>query len=144
MNRVLIDTDILSYYFKGDELVVKNFEKYLQTYDLLEISLLTYYEITSGLLAKNALKQLNIFDDFVAGNIVIPVTEKSARISSELYSVLRQNGNIVDDIDLLIAGVAIENDMILVTNNENHFARIPGLKIQNWKKQNADLTGADL
>jgi len=144
MNRVLIDTDILSYYFKGDELVVKDFEKYLQTYDLLEISLLTYYEITSGLLAKNALKQLNIFDDFVAGNIVIPVTEKSARISSELYSVLRQNGNIVDDIDLLIAGVAIENDMILVTNNENHFSRIPGLKIQNWKKQNADLTGADL
>jgi len=42
MNRVLIDTDILSYYFKGDELVVKDFEKYLQTYDLLEISLLTY------------------------------------------------------------------------------------------------------
>lgn len=144
MNRVLIDTDILSYYFKGDELVVKNFEKYLQTYDLLEISILTYYEITSGLLAKNAIKQLNIFDDFVTGNIVIPVTEKSARISSELYSVMRQNGNIVDDMDLLIAGVAIENDMILVTNNENHFARIPGLKIQNWKKQNADLTGADL
>lgn len=55
MNRVLIDTDILSYYFKGDELVVKNFEKYLQTYDLLEISILTYYEITSGLLAKNAI-----------------------------------------------------------------------------------------
>lgn len=108
MNRVLIDTDILSYYFKGDELVVKNFEKYLQTYDLLEISILTYYEITSGLLAKNAIKQLNIFDDFVTGNIVIPVTEKSARISSELYSLLRQNGNIVDDIDLLIAGVAIE------------------------------------
>lgn len=134
MNRVLIDTDILSYYFKGDELVVKNFEKYLQVYELLEISLLTYYEITSGLLAKNALKQLSIFDDFVVGNIVIPVTEKSARISSELYSVLRQNGNIVDDIDLLIAGVAIENDMILVTNNENHFARIPGLNIQNWKK----------
>ena len=134
MNRVLIDTDILSYYFKGDEIVVKNFEKYLQVYDLLEISLLTYYEITSGLLAKNALKQLSIFDDFVVGNIVIPVTEKSARISSELYSVLRQNGNIVDDIDLLIAGVAIENDMILVTNNENHFSRIPGLNIQNWKK----------
>jgi len=134
MNRVLIDTDIISYYFKGDELVVKNFEKYLQIYDLLEISLLTYYEITSGLLAKNALKQLNIFDDFIADNIVIPVTEKSARISSELYSLLRQNGNIFDDIDLLIAGVAIENDMILVTNNENHFAIIPGLKIQNWKK----------
>jgi tRNA(fMet)-specific endonuclease VapC len=34
----------------------------------------------------------------------------------------------------LIAGVAIENEMILVTNNENHFGRIPGLSIDNWKK----------
>ena len=30
MNRVLIDTDILSYYFKGDNIVIKNFDKYLQ------------------------------------------------------------------------------------------------------------------
>lgn len=134
MDRALVDTDILSYYFKGDEIVVKKFEQYLDKFDLIEISLITYYEIVSGLLAKNALKQLSVFDDFVNDNIVIPVTEKSARISSELYSTLRQNGNIIDDIDLLIAGVAIENDMILVTNNEKHFARIPGLEISNWKK----------
>jgi len=38
----------------------------------------------------------------------------------------------VDDIDLLIAGIAIENEMILVTNNEKHFRRIPDLKIENW------------
>jgi len=65
-NRALIDTDILSYYFKGDKNVVRNFENYL------------------------------------------------------------------DDIDLLIAGVAIENDMVLVTNNEKHFQRIPDLNIENW------------
>ncbi len=52
MNRVLIDTDILSYYFKGDEIVVEHFEHYLQYYDLIEISLISYYEIVSGLLAK--------------------------------------------------------------------------------------------
>jgi len=134
MNRVLVDTDILSYYFKGDEIVVENFEKYLLHYVLIEISLITYYEIVSGLLAKKASKQLSIFDDFVNENLVLPMTEKSARISSEIFSTLRQKGNIVDDIDLLIAGIAIENNMILVTNNEKHFGRIPGLKIENWKK----------
>jgi len=133
MNRALIDTDILSYYFKGDEIVVRNFESYLQYYDLIEISLITYYEIIGGLLAKNALKQLTIFEEFVAENLVLPMSEKSAKISAELYSTLRQSGNIVDDIDLLIAGIAIENDMILVTNNESHFKKIPGLKIENWK-----------
>ncbi|ACF42746.1 type II toxin-antitoxin system VapC family toxin [Pelodictyon phaeoclathratiforme] len=135
MNRVLVDTDILSYYFKGDQVVVGNFEKYLQQYDLIEISLITYYEIVGGLLAKSALKQLTVFEDFVVENIVLPMTDKSAKISAELYSLLRQTGKIIDDIDLLIAGIAIENDMTLVTNNESHFGRISGLRIENWKKQ---------
>ncbi len=135
MNRTLIDTDILSYYFKGDKTVVKNFEMYLQHYDFIEISIITYYEISGGLLAKNALKQLGIFEDFVIDNPVIPLTDSSAKISAKLYAELRQSGKIVDDIDLLIAGVAIDNDMVLVTNNEKHFQRIPGLKIENWSKK---------
>ena len=135
MNRVLIDTDILSYYFKGDSDVVRNFSNYLDQHELIEISLVTQYEITSGLLANNALKQLAVFQDFVSENIVLPLTEKSVKISAELYSSLRQSGNTVDDIDLLIAGVAIENELTLVTNNENHFGLIPGLKIENWKKR---------
>ena len=134
MNRVLIDTDILSYYFKGDKKVVENFELYLQNNELIEISIITYYEILGGLLAKNALKQLGVFEEFVVDNLVIPMTDNSAKISAELYSTLRQSGKIVDDIDLLIAGIAIDNDLTLITNNENHFNRIPGLKINNWKK----------
>ena len=85
-------------------------------------------------MAKNAFKQLSIFEEFVSENIIIPLSEKSVRISAEIYSTLRQSGTIIDDIDLLIAGVAIENEMTLVTNNDSHFSRIPGLRINNWKK----------
>lgn len=134
MKRVLIDTDILSYFFKGDKNVVSNFETYLQHYNLIEISIITYYEIAGGLLAKKALKQLSIFEAFIADNSVIPMTESSAKISAELYSTLRQSGKMLDDIDLLIAGIAIDNELTLVTNNEGHFNRIPGLKIENWLK----------
>lgn len=135
MNRVLIDTDILSYYFKGDEIVIQNFNNYLKNFALIEISLITYYEIVSGLMAKDALKQLDIFYEFIDENLVIPMTENSSKISSELYSILRKTGKVLDDIDLFIAGIAIENEMVLVTNNEKHFSRISNLKIQNWKKQ---------
>ena len=133
MNRALIDTDILSYYFKGDHIVNQNFEKYLKTFDLIEISLITYYEIVSGLLAKKAFKQLKIFEEFASENLVLPMTEKSAKISAELYSGLKQTGKTVDDIDLFIAGIALENNLVLVTNNENHFKKIKQLKIENWK-----------
>jgi tRNA(fMet)-specific endonuclease VapC len=135
MNRVLVDTDILSYFFKGDTIVVQNFNNYLRHFDLIEISLITYYEIISGLMAKDSLKQLEIFYDFVKGNLIVPMTEDSAKISSELYSFLRKTGNTIDDIDLFIAGIAIENEMVLATNNEKHFGRIPKLSIQNWKNQ---------
>ena len=135
MNRALIDTDILSYYFKGDPIVVGNFQKYLAQYDIIEISLITYYEIMSGLSYKSALKQLEIFSDFVTENIVIPATEESCKISSDIYSDLRIKGELIDDIDLLIAGIAIENELTLVTNNTNHFGRIKDLKLENWKNK---------
>lgn len=135
MNRALIDTDILSYYFKGDPIVVGNFQKYLAQYDIIEISLITYYEIMSGLSYKSALKQLEIFNDFVTENIVIPATEESCKISSDIYSDLRIKGELIDDIDLLIAGIAIENELTLVTNNTNHFSRIKDLHLENWKNK---------
>lgn len=132
MKRALIDTDILSYYFKGNPKVIGRFESYLGIFDSIEICIITYYEITSGLLAKKAFRQLQVFEQFVDENKIISLTEKSSKISAELYASLRQTGNQVDDIDLLIAGVAIENDMVLVTNNEKHFGRILNLKIENW------------
>lgn len=85
-------------------------------------------------MAKNAFKQLNVFEEFLSTNIILPLTRKSVKISSSIYSKLRQAGIPVDDIDLLIAGVAIENEMTLVTNNDKHFSRITGIEIENWKK----------
>lgn len=134
MNKALIDTDILSYYLKGNKDVIIHFEEYLNKYNVLEISIITYYEIVSGLQAKNALKQLSVFEDFVAENNVLPLTKKSTQISAKIYGELRKVGNTVDDIDLLIAGIAIENKLTLITNNSSHFGRIPKLKTDNWKK----------
>jgi tRNA(fMet)-specific endonuclease VapC len=53
-------------------------------------------------------------------------------LSSEIYASLRKKGNPLDDIDILIAGIAIENKNILVTGNATHFGRIKGLNIEDW------------
>ena len=60
MNRALIDTDILSYYFRGDEKVKKNFRDYLKFFDKIETSIITHYEIVGGLLAKRCQKATQI------------------------------------------------------------------------------------
>jgi tRNA(fMet)-specific endonuclease VapC len=38
------------------------------------------------------------------------------------------------DADIMIASIAIANNLTLVTNNEKHFNRISQLKIENWLK----------
>ena len=138
MNRTLIDTDILSYYLKADATVKRNFRTYLDLFEEIETSIITHYEIMGGLLAKNAKKQLGFYESFILQNSIVPLTEQSVDISAALYGKLKRTGKIVDNIDLLIAGIAIENGMTLVTNNEKHFARlteISNLKIENWKSK---------
>lgn len=37
-----------------------------------------------------------------------------------------------DEFDLLIGVTAVENNLILVTDNGKHFTDIDGIKMENW------------
>jgi tRNA(fMet)-specific endonuclease VapC len=130
----LVDTDILSFYFKGDQKVVNKFRDYLREFDVINISIITYYEILGGLKFKNAERQIKEFEEFVANNTIIHISEESAKISGDVYADLRQKGITIGTSDILIAGIAIENELTLITNNERHYESIEVLKIENWKK----------
>ena len=38
----------------------------------------------------------------------------------------------IGDMDMFIAATALEEDLIVVTGNTDHFSRIEGLKVENW------------
>ncbi len=132
MKPVLIDTDILSMFFRGNTAVIAQFAAYLQQHPTIQISIITYYEIVSGLRHRNAERQIESFLRFTSQNTVLPLTEQSVTIAAESYAKLRAQGTPIDDIDLLIAGVAIANDLVLVTHNQRHFGRIEGLTLEDW------------
>jgi predicted nucleic acid-binding protein len=53
-----------------------------------------------------------------------PIVEIFARVRSDL----RRVGQLIPDMDLLIAATAMHHDAILVTRNLRHFDRITGLR----------------
>ena len=57
------------------------------------------------------------------------VAEKYASI----FTSLKRKGRPIETNDIWIAAIALEYDMILVTNDE-HFQYIDGLKIEDWIK----------
>ena len=134
MKPALIDTNILSFFFRNHSLVVELFEAYLRVYSKINISIITYYEILSGLKHRDAQKQLKSFLKFVSYHTILPLNTNSTTIAADIYANLRNKGTRVDDIDILIAGIAIANDLIIVTNNVKHFEKIEGLQIEDWSQ----------
>ena len=51
---------------------------------------------------------------------------------AEIKHLLKEQGNMIDDFDIVIAGQAISEGLIVVTYNIKHFNRISGLKVENW------------
>ena len=132
LKKALIDTDILSMYLRGNEKVKSKFEEYLAHYFTINISILSYYEILSGLKHKNANKQLESFLELCEIVSIVPITKESCNKSADIYASLKKSGQIIDDVDILIAGICLEEKFVLVTNNTKHFERIEDIKTVNW------------
>jgi len=132
MKPALIDTDTISLFLRNQPQVVENFRAYLGEHDALSFSIITYYEIVSGLKYRDAKKQLTSFLELASYSNILPLTEQGVTIAADIYASLRVAGTPVDDIDLLIAGSALANHLELVTHNTKHFARISQLQLADW------------
>jgi tRNA(fMet)-specific endonuclease VapC len=130
VRKYLLDTNIISYYLKGIENLK---EKITCNIDSLSISIISYYEIVSGLQSIDAKKRITEFEKFCKLIDVVNLDIASILVSCQIYSTLKKSGNLIDDIDILIAGIALSNNLVMVTDNTENFKRISGLKVENWK-----------
>jgi tRNA(fMet)-specific endonuclease VapC len=55
-------------------------------------------------------------------------------ISAKISADLKHKGKTIGHTDTLIAGIAIANELQLITNNTKHFQRIPKMETANWTK----------
>jgi len=127
----LIDTDIIIYSLNNQGIVVENFRIHRETPKSL--SVITYGELVYGarkskFVEKNLGKVHRIAELFP----IIHVSPAIMETFGEMKALLESDGQRIDDMDLLIASTALTHNLVLVTNNEKHFRRVPGLEIENW------------
>lgn len=118
----LLDTNICIYFLKGRFGLVEKFNSI--GFQKLYISEITVAELKFGA-EKSAYPEKNraVVNELVEQFKKLPIYS-ALDIYAQEKARLRKEGNIVDDLDLLIGATAIANDLILVTNNEKHFERL--------------------
>lgn len=132
MKQSLIDTNILSYFLRGDTAVVNQFRIYRRHCSYLSFSIFTYYETKSGLLYRDAHRQMERFNQLANVSEIITFDEAIADTASDIYRHLRARGLTLAPIDLLIGATAVCYNYTLVTANVKHFQNIPGIRYENW------------
>lgn len=88
--------------------------------------------VFQGYLPSGKLKEEDFLRALVNSSILLDESYESSKIGGEIYAALKKTGNLINDADILIAGIVKHYDAVLVTNNEGHFKRVTGLKIENW------------
>lgn len=137
MSLFVLDTDILSLYYRGDPIVVRSVDA--RAPSELAISVLTVDEQLTGwyTMTRQARRPEEIARAYAhLGEAVarlgrwriLPYTESAIARVAQLKA-LRLNVRLMD---LRIAAVALENRAVVVTRNRRDFGRVTGLNVEDW------------
>jgi tRNA(fMet)-specific endonuclease VapC len=131
MLRYLLDTNICIY-------VMKNYpprlrERFNRLADQLCVSSVTLGELHYGA-EKSArrLENLQAIEHFAARLEVLSFSPKAAAHYGQIRAELERAGRPAGVHDIMIAGHARSEGLVLVTNNLREFERMSGLTVENW------------
>lgn len=139
MNKSLLDTDILSEVFKGiDPIVARNATAYRQVFGYYSLSSITVMEVISGLERNQSSRRIQKFLDDIIAEEVLPFGLSDGKLAGEIDGDLERVGRPIGRCDPMIAAIAINNGLELVTGNTAHYQRIQQLgyplTLVNWRQ----------
>ncbi len=126
----LLDTDICSAHFRRPGGLAHRFIQHsgriaIPTIVLAELHAWSYSRADPAPL-QTAIR------DLLQDVDVLPFDAACAERFGQLRAELRRQGHPVQDMDLMIASVALAHDLTLVTHNGSDFQFIPDLRLDDW------------
>jgi len=125
--RYLLDADWIIQMLAGHNTAVRAHKRINpQEMALSYITIGEIYEVAFN--SANPQAHLQTFRQFIAPFTLLDLQEPLMERFAELRSLLRRQGQLIPDFDLLIAATALYYDLTLLTYNVRHFGHIPDLK----------------
>ena len=130
MPAYMLDTDTVSYALRGQGRVAERLLAHRPSE--VCVSSLTLAELRYGADVRRSRRLHRLIDAFVDAIEVTAFDRNAADRFGSLGALLARRGVPIGTVDTLIAAHALTLGLTLVTNNERHFSRVPGLTIESW------------
>jgi tRNA(fMet)-specific endonuclease VapC len=126
----MLDTDTVSFALRGVGAVAARLAKHKRSE--LCLSAITVAELRFGAEKRRSRKIHQALDAFLSGVDVLAFDNSAAEKFGVIAAALATAGEPIGQMDTLIAGHALAVRATLVTNNQRHFSKVNGLKLENW------------
>jgi len=127
----LLDTDVLSSLVR--QRVPDGVRAGLEGAAVLYTSAVNLAEVRYGIEKAGSQRLSELYEVHVFPFVVVlPFDDAAAEQYGRVRAELEARGTPLGETDLMIASVALAHRLTLVTGNEAHFRRVPGLVIENW------------
>ncbi|MCW0180738.1 MAG: type II toxin-antitoxin system VapC family toxin [Zavarzinia sp.] len=133
----MLDTNICSFIMRErPALVLERLQRAADGQHQIVVSVVTYYEMLLGTVGRNASpRHAKLVEAFVSRlSAILPWDAAAAEKATAIRRDLAAKGSPIGGNDTMIAGHALAADCVLVTNNLREFARVEGLRIEDWAK----------
>ena len=131
----LLDTNACIALINGrPEAVRRRFARVSASDDVIATSSVVLFELWYGVAKSQRLKaNTERIATFLSGPLgVMDFTAEDAEHSGRVRAALEGLGKPIGAYDLLIAGQALRHKATVVTANSSEFARVRGLRLQDW------------
>ena len=130
--RYMLDTNVCIYLIKNRSDTLLNRMRGFRTAEL-GVSVVTVAELQYGV-AKSQQQERNqaALEVFLLPLDIAPLSLDATVVYGEIRADLEREGRPIGPLDTLIAAHALSLDVPLVTNNTREFARVEGLRVEDW------------
>jgi tRNA(fMet)-specific endonuclease VapC len=126
----LLDTDTCSAHLRNVAVVTSRLQ---QNAGQLHLSALTLGELLSWTLrAKSPARYHHGLLALLSDVTVVDVDQATAGKFGEVRAQLLDQGQPIPSFDLMIGSTALVHRLTIVTHNTRHFAKIPGISLEDW------------
>jgi tRNA(fMet)-specific endonuclease VapC len=130
--RYLLDTNICIALLKGGDDALIERTKQQDPADLFLSSVVKGDLLFGARNSDRVNANLSLLEEFFAQFGSLPFDDAAAQYYGVTRALLSRAGTPIGANDLLIASTALQHDLTLATRNRREFARVPGLRWEEW------------